>query len=161
MNNKRILIVDDTPSNIRVLKNILRDQYLINVAISGPEALKLAASDNRPDLILLDIMMPGMDGYEVIKRLKSYSATKEIPVLFVTAKGEEKDEAFGLSLGAVDYITKPVSPAIVKARVDNHMRLHLYQKNLEEVVMERTKQLKEGYVDTLHRLTLASELLFQ
>lgn len=154
---QRILIVDDTPFNIKVLNELLRDQYHVSVATNGPDALKLVVSKNKPDLILLDILMPDMDGYEVIKRLKRNPETENIPVLFITAKSEVVDEAIGLYLGAVDYLTKPINPPIVKARIKAHMNLHLYQENLEKVVDARTKQLRNGYIDTVHRLTLASE----
>lgn len=154
---RRILIVDDTPANIKILNDLLKTQYYISVATNGADALDIAMSKDQPDLILLDIMMPEMDGYEVCKRLKENKQTEKIPVLFITAKGEVEDETLGLSLGAVDYITKPISPSIVQVRVETHMKLYLYKKDLEERVIERTRQLKNGYVDTIHRLTLASE----
>jgi putative two-component system response regulator len=157
IDKQRILVVDDTPVNIKVLNDLLRSQYHISMATNGPDALDIAESENRPDLILLDIMMPEMDGYEVCKKLKSNSETKNIPVLFVTAMGDVDDETLGLSLGAVDYITKPISPPIVQARVQTHMNLHLHQESLEALVAKRTRQLKIGYADTVHRLTLASE----
>ncbi len=154
---QRILIVDDTPSNIRILNDILRDEYSISISTNGADALELANSENRPDLILLDIMMPEMDGYEVCRRLKASERTKNIPVLFVTAKTDIEDEKMGLELGAVDYIAKPISPPVVISRVRNHMNLHLYQEHLEELVARRTKQIREGYRDTIYRLTLAAE----
>ena len=154
---KRILIVDDETSNIRILHNVLKEDYQISVATNGLEAIELARSDPRPGLILLDIMMPGLDGYEVCRLLKEDKKTCSIPVLFVTTMGQEDDEAKGLNLGAVDYLTKPISPPIVKARVKNHMRLHLYQEKLEELVQQRTRQIKDGYLDTIFRLTLAAE----
>ncbi len=154
---KRVLVIDDTLANIKVLNELLRDQYHVSVATNGPDGLDLANSENRPGLILLDIMMPDMDGYEVIKKLKSNPKTKNIPVLFITAKSEVKDETFGLSLGAVDYLRKPISPPIVMARVKSHMNLHLYQEHLEELVKDRTEQLRNGYIDTVHRLALATE----
>ena len=154
---KRILVVDDTPSNIKILNDILKSEYSISIATNGPDALELANSENCPDLILLDIMMPEMDGYEVCKRLKAKEATKNIPVLFVTAKSSVEDEATGLELGAVDYIVKPISPPIVISRVRNHMNLHSYQEHLENLVDQRTRQIRTGYIDTVHRLTLASE----
>ncbi len=157
MEKQRILVVDDTPTNIKVLNDLLKDHYQISVATNGPDALDLANSDSKPDLILLDIMMPEMDGYQVIQRLKQDPATQKIPVLFITAKGEVGDETKGLAMGAVDYITKPISPPIVKARIANHMNLHIYQENLEAVVEQRTKQLTDGYIDTIRRLTKASE----
>ncbi len=157
MRKNRVLIVDDLPANIRVLNDALHQEYHISVSTSGVEALDLAKTSPRPDIILLDIMMPGMDGYEVCKRLKRDPATRDIPVLFVTAMDEVSDEAHGLSMGAVDYITKPIRPAVVKARLRNHMALNQYQRQLEDLVDQRTAQLKNGYIDTIHRLTLASE----
>ena len=154
---QRILIVDDAPINIRLLKELFKNEYEVDVATNGTEALELAYGEDQPDLILLDIMMPEMDGYEVCRRLKQDTRTKHIPVLFITAKGEEGDETKGLNLGAVDYITKPISPAKVISRVRTHMNLHIYQERLEEIVAERTKQLRKGYIDTIHRLVLASE----
>lgn len=154
---KRILIVDDTPANIKILYEILQHDYRISVASCGSEALELAFSDTPPDLILLDIVMPEMDGYEVCRLLKRDRTTSQIPILFVTSRNEEEDEAKGLELGATDYITKPFSPAIVKSRVRNHMELHVYQENLEELVSQRTRQIQEAYIDTIHRLCLASE----
>ncbi len=157
MEKQRILIVDDEPANIKVLNDLLKDQYQVIFANNGPTAIEMTYADKKPDLILLDIMMPGMDGYEVIKKIKENSETSKIPVLFVTAMNEIQDETIGLSLGAVDYITKPISPLIVKARVKNHMNLHLHQEHLEDLVVQRTKQLQNGYIETVQRLTLASE----
>lgn len=154
---QRILIVDDTIANIRILDGILKNDYDISVATDGANALEIANSSTKPDLILLDVKMPGMDGYEVCKKLKSNTKTTHIPVLFVTTQSEIKDETKGLQLGAVDYITKPISPPIVASRVRNHMNLHLHQSHLEDLVKERTKQLRTGYIDTVRRLTLASE----
>jgi putative two-component system response regulator len=118
-----ILVVDDTPDNLSLMSGLLKDDYKVKVANSGEKALKVAHSDNPPDLILLDIMMPGMDGYEVCRNLKSEPSTRDIPVIFLTAKSEVEDEKRGLELGAVDYITKPISPPIVMARVANHLAL--------------------------------------
>jgi phosphoserine phosphatase RsbU/P len=119
----KVLIVDDTPENIQVLMGTLKDQYAIVAAINGEKALKMAVSDPRPDLILLDIMMPGMDGYEVCRRLKADEHARDIPIIFVTAKTEVEDETLGFELGAVDYITKPFSIPVVKARVKAHLDL--------------------------------------
>jgi putative two-component system response regulator len=118
-----ILLVDDTPENLTVMSTLLKDNYKVKIATGGEMALKIAASDWLPDLILLDIMMPGMDGYEVCRRLKQDSRTMNIPVIFLTAKHEVEDETKGLALGAIDYITKPISPPIVMARVKNHLAL--------------------------------------
>ena len=157
MQKKRILIVDDTLSNIKILNDLLRDEYNISIATNGHDALEIVESSDHPDLILLDIMMPDMDGYEVCTRLKQNINTKNIPVLFVTTKDDVEDETKGLLLGAEDYITKPYSPPIVKQRVRNHMALHIYQEHLENLVSQRTQQLRKSYIDTVHRLTLASE----
>jgi sigma-B regulation protein RsbU (phosphoserine phosphatase) len=116
-NPNRILIVDDERLNINVLADLLKTSYRISAAINGQQALKLAHSDDPPDLILLDVMMPEIDGYEVCRQLKADEATRDIPIIFVTAMGQESDETKGLALGAADYITKPISPAIVEARV--------------------------------------------
>jgi putative two-component system response regulator len=123
MNKPTLLIVDDEPANLKVLTALLSDKYRIRAANSGARALKAAISEPRPELILLDIMMPEMDGYEVLARLKADPATREIPVIFVTARESEEDEAYGLGLGAVDYLTKPVRPTILQARVRNHLIL--------------------------------------
>ena len=120
---KTLLLVDDTPENLTVLGEILMPHYRVRVASSGARALAAATSDPRPDLVLLDVMMPEMDGYEVIGRLRADPRTRELPVIFVTALDSTEDEAHGLELGAVDYITKPVRPAIVLARVRGQLEL--------------------------------------
>lgn len=127
-----ILVVDDTPGNIDVLKEVLKRDYTVRPALDGATALKIASADPKPDLILLDIMMQGMDGYEVMRRLRADGNTREIPVIFVTAVSGIESELKGFELGAVDYITKPFSPAIVRARVSTHMELHDARKKLEK-----------------------------
>lgn len=124
-----ILIIDDTPINIRMLSELLVDEHEILFATSGEDGLKRALQE-RPDLILLDIMMPGVDGYEVCRRLKEDPATRDIPVIFVTALTQEADETKGLAVGAIDYVTKPISAPIIKARVHNHLKLKRYQDML-------------------------------
>lgn len=153
-----ILVVDDTPDNLTLMSGLLKDDYRVKVANGGERALKIALSDTPPDLILLDVMMPEMDGYEVCRRLKD----TQIPVIFLTAKSEVEDETYGLSLGAVDYITKPISPPIVLARVKNHLLLKqaqdfLRDQNafLESEVRRRTDELVQS---TLARQALESEL---
>ena len=144
-----ILIVDDTPSNIHVLNEALRADYRIKVATSGAAALSVAGNPGtRPDLILLDVMMPEMDGYEVCRRLKETPETCSIPVIFVTAKTDETDEEQGLRLGAADYITKPIKAGIVRQRIHNLLeREHLRQEveahrdHLEAMVQARTEAL--------------------
>ena len=134
-----ILVVDDTPENLDVLKGALREHYMFRPAISGMLALKFAEMDPQPDLILLDIMMPEMDGYEVCRRLKANPKTQNIPVIFVTARSKTEDELKGLAVGAVDYILKPISPPIVQARVKTHLAL----KQAQLVVEENNKRLHE------------------
>ncbi len=118
----KILVVDDIPSNVHVLSRILKDDYDIYFATDGMKALDLVQA-RLPDLVLLDIMMPGMDGYEVCRRIKTDPTTRDIPVIFISAKSEVEDETYGLEVGAIDFITKPISPPIVKARVRNHLLL--------------------------------------
>lgn len=136
-----VLVVDDTPENIDILNELLKSDYQIKVALNGEKAVKIANSENQPDLILLDIMMPGMDGYEVCEKIKRNPKTETIPIIFLTALTEESNEAKGLRLGAVDYITKPFSPELVKARVRNHLDLKKHRDNLEEMVRQRTIEL--------------------
>jgi putative two-component system response regulator len=155
--SSRILIVDDIPANIQVLVSILReDGYQISVATSGKQALELVERV-RPDLLLLDIMMPDMDGYEVCRCLKADEATLHIPVLFITALGDPEDEAKGLALGAVDYITKPIHPELVRARVRNHLELKRYQSRLEETVRMRTRELQMTQAVMIESLATLAE----
>jgi adenylate cyclase len=140
-NNSVILIVDDTPENVDVLAGVLREHYQIKVALNGPKALKIAQSDPAPALILLDVMMPEMDGYQVCLQLQADERTRRIPVIFVTAKSEVEDEAQGFGLGAVDYITKPVSPAIVLARVRTHLALRHSLRKLEDLSLKLARYL--------------------
>jgi len=118
----KILVVDDIPSNVHVLSRILKDDYDIYFATDGEKALDLVQA-RMPDLVLLDIMMPGMDGFEVCRRIKADPAIHDIPVIFISAKSEVEDETRGLEVGAIDFISKPISPPIVKARVRNHLLL--------------------------------------
>ena len=143
-----ILVVDDTPDNLSLMRELLRKDYQVQLANGGERALKLAAMQPQPDLILLDIMMPVMDGYEVCRRLKADAATRDIPVVFLTAKADVEDEKRGLELGAVDYITKPISPPVVLARVKIHLALKahadfLRDKSdfLEAEVSKRTREV--------------------
>ncbi len=138
----KILLVDDNTANLQVLRESLEGLGCkILVAKNGVSALAIVEKA-RPDLILLDIMMPEMDGYEVCRRLKDDEATRHIPVLFLTALADAADEAKGLALGAVDYITKPIHPDLVRARVRNHLELKRYQNHLEEMVRLRTRELQ-------------------
>ena len=124
----RILVVDDVSENLHILVGILRNDFAIIVATNGPKALELAARQPVPDLILLDIRMPGMDGYEVLHRLKSDPVTADIPVIFVTALAETADEAVGLRLGAADYVTKPINPELLLLRVNNQLELRRHRR---------------------------------
>jgi len=132
INKKLVLLVDDTPANIQVVHNILKDSYTIRIATNGAKALDLAKASPQPDLILLDVMMPDVDGYEVCSRLKSDPSTREIPIIFLTGKTEPEDETKGFELGAVDYIHKPFSPAVVQARVETHLTLRDARVQLAE-----------------------------
>jgi putative two-component system response regulator len=127
---RTILIVDDNPENLTVLGELLLESYRVRAANSGARALQLAIQGPLPDLILLDVMMPGMSGYEVLEQLRASPVTREIPVIFTTAMTATEDEQHGLALGAVDYITKPLRPAIVLARVRTHLELKLARERL-------------------------------
>ena len=151
----KVLIVDDTPENIQVLMGTLKDQYAIVAAINGEKALKMAVAEPRPDLILLDIMMPGMDGFEVCSRLKSDPETRDIPVIFLSALDDTANKVKGFAAGAVDYISKPFQPQEVHVRVNTHLtmsrlkrtlaekneELRAYSEGLEERVKQRTAEL--------------------
>jgi diguanylate cyclase (GGDEF)-like protein len=129
-----ILVVDDTPANLSLMSSLLKDTYKVRVANSGERALEIAQSDTPPDLILLDIMMPDMDGYEVCRRLKAQAATKDIPIIFITAMSDVENESMGFALGAVDYISKPFDKTVVKARIRVHMQLKRQARLLENLV---------------------------
>src|SRR3974390_2244999 len=139
-------------NEITMISEILLDDYLILAATNGEQALKIARGDPPPDLILLDVMMPGMSGHEVCERLKAESSTRKIPVIFVTAMNQVEDEMKGFALGAVDYITKPVSPPIVKARVKTHLALYDQNRELERMVRERTAELHHTPLENTKRL---------
>ena len=132
INRPTILVVDDTPANVTLMSGLLQQEYTVKAATNGERALKIAFGEQPPDLILLDIMMPEMDGYEVCRQLKANPATAQIPVIFLTAKSDSEDEALGLAMGAVDYITKPVSPAIAMARISTHMSLYRHKQRIKE-----------------------------
>ena len=155
-----ILVVDDTPENLALMNSLLRGDYRVKVANNGKRALQIAMADDPPELILLDIMMPEMDGYEVCRRLKSNPGSRDIPVIFLTAKAEMEEEQFGLELGAVDYVTKPVSPPIVLARVKTHLALKasadfLRDNNefLEAEVAKRTAEIAAAQDATILAMT--------
>ena len=148
-NRPTILVVDDTPDNLSLMGDLLKDEYRIKVANNGVKALRVARAENPPDLVLLDVNMPEMDGYEVCRQLKADKSTRGIPVIFLTARADVEDERYGLELGAVDYIAKPISPPIVLARVRTHLRLKeaadfLRDKNafLEKEIERRTGEVR-------------------
>ena len=143
--NATILIVDDTPADLVLMSKLLKDVYKVKIAKDGERALRIALSDAPPDLILLDIMMPGMDGYEVCRRLKRDPGAMNIPVIFLTARADAEDEEKGLELGAADYITKPISPPIVLARVKNHLAL----KGMTDFLRDKSEFLEQKLASTL------------
>ncbi|MDH4419516.1 two-component system response regulator [Acidovorax sp. HMWF029] len=159
-----VLVVDDTPDNLSLMSDLLRTDYKVKLAPSGERALQIVAGESKPDLILLDIMMPDMDGYEVLRRLQFNPETEDIPVIFLTAMSAADDESIGLELGAVDYITKPINPSIVMARVRNHLQLKrardfLSHHNhlLEEEVASRTQALAELQDATIRAMASLAE----
>jgi putative two-component system response regulator len=153
----RILIVDDVNENLHALMNILRGDYTISAATCGEKALELARREPQPDLILLDILMPGMDGYEVCRRLKAEPKTRDIPVIFLTALIEEEDERHGLEVGAEDYITKPISPPIVLARV----KIHLNLKATADFLRDKTDFLEKEVAKRTRELTAIQDVTIQ
>ena len=152
-----ILVADDTPENIDLLSALLRQDYRVKVATSGEKALAIVNSTEPPDLILLDIMMPGMNGYDVCRRIKANPDRRGIPIIFVTAMTSIEDERLGLEVGAVDYITKPISPPIVAARVRTHLALYDQTRVLEDRVRERTAELFASRQQIIRRLGRAAE----
>ncbi len=152
-----VLIVDDTPENIDILVGILNDDYRLKVAAGGSAALEILAEKEKPDIVLLDIMMPEIDGYQVCQIIKSDPITKNIPVIFITAMNDEEDETKGFSYGAVDYITKPVSPPIVLARVATQLDLYDQKNHLEKLVEERTTEIYDTRLEIVRRLGIAAE----
>ncbi len=154
--NGLILIVDDTPEELHVLMDCLKGEFALIAAKDGVKALHLAV-ERIPDVILLDILMPGMDGYEVCARLQTDVRTRDIPVLFITSLNDEDDEARGLALGAVDYITKPFRPALVKMRVRNQFKLKQHRDHLDKLVKERTAELSLTQEATIEGLATLAE----
>lgn len=176
-----VLIVDDTEENIDILLETLDSDYEVRVALNGVEALE-SVEEEIPDIILLDIMMPAMDGYEVCAKLKTQEKTRDIPVIFITALSEAGNETMGLEQGAIDYITKPFTPSIVKARVKNHLELrqavklredverilHHDLKNplqtvlgLPRILLMISKNLDESQTDMLERIEAAGKTMLQ
>ena len=155
MTEKRpvVLAVDDVPDNLALVRALLRQRYEVRTAASGEQALAMVHSDP-PDLILLDVMMPGLDGYETCLRLKADERFRRIPVLFLTARAEIEDEEKGFSLGAVDYITKPINPSLLLARVNTHLQL----KQTQDALNERNEFLEAEIVRRVNEVTLLQEV---
>jgi putative two-component system response regulator len=151
-----LLVIDDAPESIDVLRGVLSAEYRVKACINGAAGLEVARS-SRPDLILLDVMMPGMDGYEVCRRLKEDSATRAIPVIFVTTLSDVASESQGLAMGAADYVTKPYVPELVRSRVRTHIALSHQSIALERLVAERTAELLETRLEIVRRLGRAAE----
>ena len=146
-----ILVVDDTPANLSLMVEILKPDYRTRIAINGEKALELVFGGEPPDLILLDIMMPGLNGYDVCRRIKERPQTQDIPIIFVSAMGEIEDETRGLDLGGVDYVTKPISPAIVKARIRTHLAVSRQARELAELNQTLERRVAQG-VQELERM---------
>lgn len=139
----RVLIVDDEPGNIKILSNVLAGDYALSVATNGKQALEIARVQ-LPDIVLLDMLMPEMDGIEVCQALKANEETKDIPVIFVTSMSDTANEERGLEAGAVDYISKPISPPIVKARVKIHIQNYLSKRFLEKLLSNQDATLDDA-----------------
>ena len=140
----RILVVDDMPDNLFLMNGLFEDRYEVVQAASGQEALRVVMSDNPPDMVLLDIMMPDMDGYEVLRRIRQHTPTANIPVIFLTALATRQDERLGMELGAVDYLTKPVDPELVVQRVEAHVRATAHARRLELLSEKLSRHLAPG-----------------
>jgi len=153
----RILVVDDSIDVIDILGQILSQLYTIQVSTEPQDVIKTACSNNPPHLILLDVMMPGLDGFEVCRLLKSNNKTKNIPVIFITSYTDIKNETKGFDVGGADYISKPINPPVVLARVKAHLALYNQQLGLEEKVRVRTNELKETRLQVIQRLSRAAE----
>lgn len=143
LKNSTVLVVDDSPDNLMIATELLRKSYRIKVANNGEKALKIAQSQTPPDLILLDVMMPNMNGYEVCRQLKRDSKTAQIPVIFLTTKSDIDDEAHALGLGAADFITKPVNAPILMARVKTHITM----KIMQDFLLNQNRELKAELLD--------------
>jgi putative two-component system response regulator len=159
-----VLVVDDTPDNLMLMSQLLKDLYTVKAANNGEKALKIVQGEHPPDLILLDIMMPGMSGHEVAQRLKADPATRAIPIIFLTAMASSEDETTGLSMGAADYITKPISPPVVLARVETQLKVKaaadfLRDQNdfLEKEVARRTREVVAIQDVTIHAMASLAE----
>jgi PAS domain S-box-containing protein len=158
MNKAKVLVVDDQPVNVQILAEALKTEYDVRIANSGERALDIACKDEKPDLILLDVIMPGLDGFEVCRRLKNNPVTQHIPIIFVTAKDSSTDEEEGLKIGAIDYIGKPFSIPVVRARVRNHILLK-QQSELLQKSEERFRTTFEAAPIGVTNVSLSGHLL--
>ena len=161
---RTVLVVDGTPDNLLLMGSLLRSEYRVKLVSSGERALKVASADDKPDLILLDTLMPDMDGYQVLRCLRAAPQTADIPVIFLTAISANVDEKIGLDMGAVDYITKPISPAMVMARVRTHIELklardflHNQSRYLEQEVLKRTREIVAVQNITVRAIAMLAE----
>jgi adenylate cyclase len=153
----RILVVDDMPDNLFLMNGLLEDRYEVAQALSGKDALQVVMSSTPPDMVLLDIMMPDMDGYEVLRRIRQHAPTAHIPVIFLTALASQQDERLGLDLGAIDYLTKPVDPVKVIERVEAHVTATLHTRRMEQLSERMARQLApEAWHELFHGEGLAS-----
>jgi putative two-component system response regulator len=152
-----ILVVDDVAENIELLCQVLAPKYKVRIAKNGEKALQIIFSEQPPDLVLLDVIMPGMSGYDVCKAVKAHPVYHGIPIIFVTSLDEIEDEEYGLGLGAADYIVKPISAAIVQARLKTHLALYDKSRHLEHLVSERTMELELTRSEIVMRLGRAAE----
>ncbi|EGB14374.1 response regulator receiver modulated metal dependent phosphohydrolase [Pseudodesulfovibrio mercurii] len=152
-----VLVVDDIPTNLDLLVETLKDEYRVLAALNGREALEIVHSATPPDIVLLDVMLPHMDGYTVCREIKADLRSRNIPVIFVTARDQEEDQTRGFEAGGVDYIAKPISPAVVLARVRTHLALHNQNLALERQVTERSRDLYRTRMQIIRRLSVAAE----
>ncbi|MBF0544966.1 MAG: two-component system response regulator [Candidatus Riflebacteria bacterium] len=153
-----ILIVDDVAQNLEILGSILKDSYSVRIAMNGKKAIEIAQASTDIEMILMDVMMPDQDGFEVCRKLKENPATRKIPIIFVTSMTDVDDETHGFSIGGVDYITKPISPPIVLSRIKTHLSLHNQQRLLEKMVQDRTEELLQTRDITIFTLASLAEL---
>lgn len=152
LNKQTILIVDDSPEQIDIMNGILAETYRVKVALNGKKALQILHINSNIDLILLDVMMPEMDGYQVCQHIKENELTKNIPIIFITGMNFEEEEAKGFELGAVDYITKPINPLITKRRLQTHLSTSKQNRQLEEEVQKKTVELYNTHLNSIERL---------
>lgn len=152
-----VLVIDDTPDHIQIISNVLSNDYQVKAAINGERGLAIALQEPRPDIILLDILMPDLNGFEVCRQLKANPLTRAIPVMFLTAQSDVDDEQFGFDIGAVDYITKPISPAILRVRVRSQLLAYSNSRMLAEQVKEKTALLARNQLEIINCLARAGE----